>query len=273
MQCPWGCVRVEADVIETIVSSDKAQQFAFVGGPRVSEDGLKFHYATTLSLSRTSDKTSSAAGNWLPLAAHLDRIGGQVGRPSAKERRPYNSDAILDVAVRVFLERGYDGASLDDVARAAGITKASVYYHVSSKEELLERGVGRAFDALYAALQEPGARTGSSIDRLKHILRRTIEITVTMLPEVALLLRVRGNTRAEKRIVERRREFDHLTARFVERAQRASQIRRDLDARLVTRLLFGMLNSTTEWYRPEGKLDANGIADAVFRIAFEGIAA
>ncbi|WP_245484907.1 helix-turn-helix domain-containing protein, partial [Ciceribacter ferrooxidans] len=48
------------------------------------------------------------------------------------------------MAVRVFLERGYDGASLDDVARAAGITKASVYYHVSSKEELLERGVGRA---------------------------------------------------------------------------------------------------------------------------------
>ncbi|RYC19568.1 TetR/AcrR family transcriptional regulator, partial [Ciceribacter ferrooxidans] len=70
--------------------------------------------------------------------------GWTVGRPSAKERRPYNSDAILDVAVRVFLERGYDGASLDDVARAAGITKASVYYHVSSKEELLERGVGRA---------------------------------------------------------------------------------------------------------------------------------
>jgi AcrR family transcriptional regulator len=175
------------------------------------------------------------------------------------------------VAVRVFLQRGYDGASLDDVARAAGITKASVYYHISSKEELLERGVGRAFDALDAALAEPGARRGHSIDRLRHIVRRTIDITVAMLPEVALLLRVRGNTRAERRIVERRREFDHVVARFFTRAQHAGEIRGDIDARLATRLLFGMLNSVTEWYRPAGKLDAAGIARAVFQIAFEGI--
>jgi AcrR family transcriptional regulator len=194
-----------------------------------------------------------------------------VGRPSAKERKPYNSDAILDLAVRVFLERGYDGASLDDVARAAGITKASVYYHVSSKEELLERGVGRAFDALDAVMKEPGARTGRPIERLQHIVRRTVEITVTMLPEVALLLRVRGNTRTERRIVERRREFDHLVARFVMRAQRAREIRSDLDPRLATRLLFGMLNSVSEWYRRDGKLDADGIARAVFQIAFEGM--
>jgi AcrR family transcriptional regulator len=194
-----------------------------------------------------------------------------LGRPSARERRPYNSDAILDLAVRVFLERGYDGASLDDIARAAGITKASIYYHVRSKEELLARGVGRAFEALYAVLDEPVAKSGSAAERLRHIVRRTIEITVAMLPEVALLLRVRGNTRAERRIVERRREFDHLIARCVARAQRAGDLRRDVDPRLATRLLFGMLNSITEWYRPEGELDADGIAEAVFKIAFDGL--
>jgi AcrR family transcriptional regulator len=195
-----------------------------------------------------------------------------LGRPSARERRPYNSDAILDLAVRVFLERGYDGASLDDIARAAGITKASIYYHVRSKEELLARGVGRAFEALYAVLDEPVAKSGSAAERLRHIVRRTIEITVAMLPEVALLLRVRGNTRAERKIVDRRREFDHLIARFVARAQRTGDLRRDLDPRLATRLLFGMLNSITEWYRPEGELRAEGIAEAVFKIAFEGLA-
>jgi AcrR family transcriptional regulator len=196
-----------------------------------------------------------------------------LGRPSARERRPYNSDAILDLAVRVFLERGYDGASLDDIARAAGITKASIYYHVRSKEELLARGVGRAFEALYAVLDEPVAKSGSAAERLRHIVRRTIEITVAMLPEVALLLRVRGNTRAERKIVDRRREFDHLIARFVARAQRTGDLRRDLDPRLATRLLFGMLNSITEWYRPEGELSADGIAEAVFKIAFDGLEA
>jgi AcrR family transcriptional regulator len=199
------------------------------------------------------------------------REDDRLGRPSAKERRPYNSEAIADVAVRVFLERGYDGASLDDVARAAGITKASIYYHVRSKEDLLARGVGRAFDALGAAMRETGAKQGSAEARLKYIVRRTIEITVVMRPEVALLLRVRGNTRAEKAIVERRRAFDHLVARHFARAQRAGEFRRDIDPRLATRLLFGMLNSITEWYRPGGELGAEDIVQAVFRLAFEGL--
>ncbi len=194
-----------------------------------------------------------------------------MGRPSAKERKPYDGEAIADVAVRVFLERGYDGASLDDVARAAGITKASIYYHVPGKEALLARGVGRAFEALDAAMRERGAKSGAPAARLRHIVRRTIEITVAMLPEVALLLRVRGNTRAEKEIVARRREFDHVLARHFARAQRAGEIRDDIDPRLAARLLFGMLNSITEWYRPGGKLAASDIVEAVFRLAFEGL--
>ena len=194
-----------------------------------------------------------------------------MGRPSAGERKPYNMDAIVDVAVQVFLRRGYDGASLDQVAVAAGIAKASIYYHVSGKEALLARGVGRALDALFAVLDEPGAKEGPAADRLRHVIRRTVEITVMRLPEVALLLRVRGNTATERSILARRREFDHLVAKVVSQAQEAGEIRRDLDARLVTRLLFGMLNSITEWYRPSGGLGANEIVAAATKIAFEGL--
>lgn len=194
-----------------------------------------------------------------------------MGRPSAKHRKAYNTDAILDVAVRVFRERGYDGSSLEQVARAAGITKASIYYHVKSKEELLARGVGRALDALFAVLEEPGAKEQGAAARLRYIVRRTIEITVAQLPEVALLLRVRGNTRTERRVLDRRREFDHVIAGVFAKAQREGELRADVDPRLATRLLFGMLNSITEWYRPGGgALDASQIADAVFKIAFAG---
>ena len=185
-----------------------------------------------------------------------------MGRPSAKERKPYNLDAILDVAVRVFRERGYDGSTLDDVARAAGITKASIYYHVRSKEELLARGVGRALDALFAVLDERPSKQGRAEARLRYIVHRTIEITVEQLPEVALLLRVRGNTPVERRIMERRRAFDHLIARVMRNAQRQGDLRADVEPRLATRLLFGMLNSITEWYRPGGGLDAPEVAEA-----------
>jgi AcrR family transcriptional regulator len=196
-----------------------------------------------------------------------------LGRPPARQRKPYSADTILDVAVRVFRERGYEGSSLEQIARAAGITKASIYYHVRSKEELLARGVGRALDALFAVLDEPDAKRGAAIDRLRYLVRRTIEITVERLSEVALLIRVRGNTRVERRVVERRREFDHIVAETMVEAQREGGLRADIDPRLATRLLFGMLNSITEWYRPQGELDAAGIAEAVNRLAFEGLIA
>jgi AcrR family transcriptional regulator len=194
-----------------------------------------------------------------------------LGRPPARQRKPYNADTILDVAVGVFRERGYEGSSLEQIARAAGITKASIYYHVRSKEELLARGVGRALDALFAVLDEPDAKRGASVERLRYLVRRTIEITVVRLPEVALLIRVRGNTRVERRVLERRREFDRIVADTMVEAQREGGLRADIDPRLATRLLFGMLNSITEWYRTQGELDAEGIAEAVNRLAFEGL--
>jgi len=194
-----------------------------------------------------------------------------VGRPSAKERKPYNMDAIVDVAVQVFLRHGYDGASLDQVAEAAGITKASIYYHAAGKEALLKHGVGRALDALFAVLDEPAALDGRALDRLKHVVRRTIEITVKRLPEVALLLRVRGNTGTERWILERRRRFDRLVAKIVDEAQATGELRADIEAGLITRLLFGMLNSITEWYRPGGGLNVDDIVAAATRLAFNGL--
>ena len=193
-----------------------------------------------------------------------------MGRPSAKERKPYNMDAIVDVAVQVFLRHGYDGASLDQVAEAAGITKASIYYHAEGKEALLKHGAGRALDALFAVLEEPAALEGRPLDRFKHVVRRTIEITVKRLPEVALLLRVRGNTETERWALEQRRAFDARVAAIVREAVEQGQVRGDVDPALAARLLSGLVNSVVEWFRP-GRPGAARLPDEVARAAFEGI--
>jgi AcrR family transcriptional regulator len=198
-------------------------------------------------------------------------LGGNVGRPSAKQRKPYNMDSIVDVAVQVFLRRGYDGASLEQVAEAAGITKSSIYYHVAGKEDLLARGVGRALDVLFAVMDEAPAKEGSAFERLQYVIRRTVEVTIERLPEVALLLRVRGNTRTEREALRRRREFDHMVASIMAEAQANGDLRPDIDGRLATRMVFGMLNSITEWYRPGGRLGAAEIADAAMQITFDGL--
>ncbi|HEY5341923.1 MAG TPA: TetR/AcrR family transcriptional regulator, partial [Candidatus Aquilonibacter sp.] len=187
-------------------------------------------------------------------------------------RRPYDIDSITDVAFGVFAERGYDATSMDDVARAAGITKASIYHHVPSKEALLARGLDRALEALFAVLEEPAAREGRAGDRVAAILRRAAEITMSLQAEVSVLFRVRGNSATELAAMERRRSFDALLSELVREAQRAGEIRADIDPALLVRLVFGMSNSLVEWYRPGGRMPAGQIAGAIQTIVRKGIA-
>jgi AcrR family transcriptional regulator len=191
-----------------------------------------------------------------------------VPRQTSQPRVPYGLDDIVDIAVGVFLERGYDGASMGDLARAASITKSSFYHHVSGKEELFERGVGRALDALFGVLDEPGALQGPALARIRHILRRTVEIVTERLPEVALLVRARGNTEAEERALDRRREFDRAVIRLTRQAIREGDLRPEIDPGLFSRLALGMAVSVVEWYRPGGRIPSQVLVDAVENLVF-----
>ncbi|KJS56632.1 TetR/AcrR family transcriptional regulator [Streptomyces rubellomurinus] len=187
-------------------------------------------------------------------------------------RTAYTVESLLAVTVDVFNERGYDGTSMEDLSRAAGISKSSIYHHVRGKEELLRLAVGRALDALFAILAEPGAVEGPAVERLEHVVRRTAEVLLAELPYVTLLLRVRGNTATELWALERRREFDHQVAALVRAAVADGALRSDVEPRLATRLLFGMINSIVEWYRP-GLKATDGVPDAVVHLAFDGLRA
>jgi AcrR family transcriptional regulator len=201
-------------------------------------------------------------GTWKPYAEPV---------LSMEARRPYDIDSVTDVAFRVFAERGYDATSMDDVARAAGITKASIYHHVPSKEALLARGLDRALVALFAVLDEPAACEGSAGDRVAAIVRRVAEVTMSMRAEVSVLFRVRGNSPTELAAMERRRLFDATLAKLVEQAQADGTIRYDIEPALLVRLIFGMSNSVVEWYRPTGRTPAAEIAAALEAIVESGI--
>jgi AcrR family transcriptional regulator len=186
-------------------------------------------------------------------------------------RRPHTVTSLLEVAVRVFNDRGYDGTSMEDLARAAGITKSSIYHHVRSKEALLGLALDEALGSLFGVLDEPTSTEGPARDRLEHVLRRSVEVLAAELANVTLLLRVRGNTPTELAALERRREFDHRVSRLVERAIADGDVRDDLDPSLVTRLLFGTVNSLVEWYDPDGELAVDEVADALVALLFDGL--
>jgi AcrR family transcriptional regulator len=191
--------------------------------------------------------------------------------PVRRGRPGHSLDSLLAVAVAVFNERGFEATSMDELATRLGVTKSAIYHHVPSKVELLRLAVDRALDALFAVTEEPGAATGRAIDRLEHVVRGSVRVLAAELPYVTLLLRVRGNSDVERATLKRRREFDRIVTGLVREAERQGDVRPDVDPAVISRLLFGTVNSLTEWYRPGGGLSADDLADAVVTTTFSGL--
>ncbi|WP_345761739.1 TetR/AcrR family transcriptional regulator [Diaminobutyricibacter sp. McL0608] len=195
----------------------------------------------------------------------MTETGVRRGRPG------YDQQGILEVAVGAFNEFGYDATSMGVLAARLGLSKSAIYHHVASKDELLELALGQALDGLEGVLRDEAALAGHASDRLAHVLRGAVRVLTDKLPYVTLLLRVRGNTEVERRALARRRAFDRAVAALVVEARDEGSLRSDVDPGVATRLLFGMINSIVEWYRPGGAEGADQLAEDVLTVAFDGL--
>ena len=158
-----------------------------------------------------------------------------------------------------------------DLARAAGVTKPAFYHHVGGKEELLSRGLTKALDALFAMLEEPETLMGTASSRLRHIIRRIVELEDELLAPVTVLLRSRGTTEVERQALVRRRSFDAQVAALIAEGQNEGSLRGDIDPNLMARLVIGMATWVIEWYHPGGRWTIDDVANAVVEMASTGM--
>lgn len=191
---------------------------------------------------------------------------------AARGRPGYSREDVIRAAVRAFTARGYDATSMDNVASELGISKSALYHHISSKEEILELTVVQALSRLEAVAEEMAAADVSAGERVRGLLRGSIEVLCSDPKSVALLLRLRGNSEVERGALERRRTLTRSVVPLVEAAQEEGAIRSDIEAPLLTRMIFGMINSTSDWYEPEGRLGAEELASAFESVVFGGLA-
>lgn len=178
---------------------------------------------------------------------------------------------MILAAVAAFDEHGYDAATMGTIAERLGVSKSALYHHVGGKEELLTLALETAFDALDAGLTATEQSQESLEVRLEQFVSRMIDILVERQPFVRLLLRLRGNSPAELRALERRRHFDTRMAALVRQAQAGGMIRDDVDPVVLARLLYGALNSTVEWFRPDGRISRDELKATVLTVILRGI--
>ena len=181
---------------------------------------------------------------------------------------------MLRRAIEMFNAQGYDATSIGDLAKDLGLTKSAIYHHVPSKEALLSAALDEALDGLSAAIDvAAGEVEGTSAhQRLRTAVEKSVRVLTDHLPAVTLLLRVRGNSEVELAALTRRRALDDKLATLVRAAVDEGALRDDIAPEVISRLLFGMVNSLVEWYRPGGPVDPDVLARSLAGLAFDGLA-
>ena len=194
--------------------------------------------------------------------------------PRTRGRPGYDRETVLRRAIDLFNQRGYDATSVGDLAADLGITKSAIYHHFDSKESMLAAALDEALEELNRLVDASAAtEAATAYDRLRATIEGSVRILASHLPAVTLLLRVRGNSAVEQKALARRRHIDEQLATLVRQAAAEGALRSDVDPELISRLVFGMVNSLVEWYRPGGTVDAAALSDTVADVVFEGLRA
>ena len=186
--------------------------------------------------------------------------------------RDQKREAVLRSAVRTFNLRGFQAASLDEVAANLRISKPTIYRYLGNKEQVLLECVTRGLEMLQAAATEAQAETGTGLIRLTRFLRRYAEINmddygrcVIRTDDTALSADGRDHFRALKA------KIDAAMRELISEGIADGSIA-PLDVKMTAFTLAGALNWPAKWHEPSGENSAEDIATALVDVLVKGLA-
>ena len=181
-------------------------------------------------------------------------------------------DDILDAAAQVFRQKGYNGASMADIAGAVNLQKASLYHHVSSKQEILLALLERALALLTEQISDIANQPLPADQKLRRMVRAYLQLLAKNpdLSSVLLFEHRSLDRKAHARHVPYRDQFEMLWRDVLKEGVRAGVFACS-DAGLAVRGLMGMLNWTLTWYRANGAKSIEQIADDYTDLFLNGL--
>ena len=190
-----------------------------------------------------------------PPKSKSTRAGTSQSTAAAGLRRKTHgrTPEIINAAARVFAERGYHGASTQDIADVLGIQQASLYYYFRSKEAALEIVCARGVEDFYEAAKAIAAGPGTPREKLTSLIRAHVTPNLDRRDFVKVFLTQRqflldGRRR---RIGKLARDIEQLFESVIYQGMRNRQFRSHLNPRLISLAILGMANTVVLWYGKE----------------------
>jgi TetR/AcrR family transcriptional regulator, cholesterol catabolism regulator len=200
----------------------------------------------------------------------MTEAGGAARKAPAPRRR---EQEILEAAAEVFHERGYESTSIADIAKRVGILKGSLYYYITSKEDLLHEIIKGVHDDALGNLERTRAVEGNALQRLRAFAVIHFTFNAENRVKTAVFFQDFRSLSEERRqgIVDERDIYDNFVRDLIRQGQEEGQICPDIDAKLGAISILGMLNWIYHWYRPGGSQSASEIAEAYADFVVAGL--
>ncbi|MEW5940326.1 MAG: TetR/AcrR family transcriptional regulator [Chloroflexota bacterium] len=179
---------------------------------------------------------------------------------------------ILDAAAQVFRKKGFHGASMSDIAEAVNLQKASLYHHVASKQEILLALLDRGIEMLAEQIAPLASQSAPAEVKLRQMIHAYLKLLAENADLASVLLFEHRSLDAKQhaRHIPNRDRFEALWRDVVLEGMKAKKFSCANPA-LAVRAMLGTLNWTLTWYRANGELTIEQIADQIADLQFRGL--
>jgi AcrR family transcriptional regulator len=197
---------------------------------------------------------------------------GQRGK-SQPQQGDAKKQQILEAAAKVFRRKGYDRATLRDIAREARLLPGSLYYHIRSKEDLLRLIVEQPIRDLYAQLEDLVVAEAPAAEKLGRAIAVHLHAFDTHYPSLFVYLQNLLQVDAMRRrpLQKQAKRYEECWQRLLVQGIQSGEFPRNLDVKVATFAILGMCNWMHRWYRQGGRLSIDDIIQQLARLVLNGL--
>ncbi len=181
---------------------------------------------------------------------------------------------ICRIAARLFYEKGYDGASMQDIAKAVRLTKAGLYHHVGSKDRLLFEIMNYGMDILDENVVEKVMSISDPREKLRQTIIGHIDLIVRARDlEITVILHENRSLKGawRKKINARKKAYIRFLEDLISQVQQQSGRKPLVSRHLAAFALLGIINWLYQWYRQEGSIKQDELSQAYTDFFFRGL--
>ena len=187
-----------------------------------------------------------------------------------------DQEQLIDAAAKVFGEKGFDAARLEDIAAEVGVLQGSLYYHIGSKAELLRLVQRRRLIAIIERIEGIATGEGTPQEKLSSAVRDHLRHLGQYLPESAQWFTEPAPGRASAEGIELNRTMNRrylaCWISIIRQGMDAGVVRATVDPDIASRAILGMCNWVPRWYSKDGRYSIDELSAMQFELLWKGMA-